>query len=184
MFCPNCGKEIENVKYCPNCGFEVSKYTNVYTDEQAYNDYEPIHDNYHTYNQYEDDDRPSMGFAVLSFLIPIAGIILYIIWHSTYPKKAKSCLKGFVASIILNILLVCCFVSAFHSVEDDYYYDKPIRLLGISLYDIKYKSEIIKQLNIFDIEINKNTTNDIINQLNDIIGKKVFIKASEVNQND
>lgn len=76
------------------------------------------------------------------------------------------------------------YLKALKLFEDNYYYDKPIRLLGISLYDIKYKSEIIKQLNIFDIEINKNTTNDIINQLNDIIGKKVFIKASEVNQND
>lgn len=76
------------------------------------------------------------------------------------------------------------YLKALKLFENNYYYDKPIRLLGISLYDIKDKGEIIKQLNIFDIEINKNTTNDIINQLNDIMGKRVFIKASEVNQND
>jgi len=68
--------------------------------------------------------------------------------------------------------------------ESNYYYDKPIRLLGVTLYDIKEKSEVIKQLNIFDIEINKDTTNDIISKLNEIIGKNVFKKASEVNKGD
>ncbi len=64
--------------------------------------------------------------------------------------------------------------------ENNYYYEKPIRLLGITLYDIKEKSEVIRQLNIFDIDINKDTTNDIINRLNEIMGEKVFKRASEV----
>lgn len=64
--------------------------------------------------------------------------------------------------------------------ENNYYYEKPIRLLGVTLYDIKDKSEVITQLNIFDIDINKDTTNDIINRLNEIMGEKVFKKASEV----
>jgi len=68
--------------------------------------------------------------------------------------------------------------------ESNYYYDKPIRLLIVTFYDIKEKSEVIKQLNIFDIEINKDTTNDIISKLNEIIGKNVFKKASEVNKGD
>lgn len=76
------------------------------------------------------------------------------------------------------------YLKALKLFENNYYYDKPIRLLGVTLYDIKEKSEVIKQLNIFDIEINKDTTNDIINRLNEIMGESVFKKASEVINND
>lgn len=76
------------------------------------------------------------------------------------------------------------YLKALKLFENNYYYDKPIRLLGVTLYDIKGKSEVIKQLNIFDIEINKDTTNDIINRLNELVGENVFKKASEVSKND
>lgn len=72
------------------------------------------------------------------------------------------------------------YLKALRLFENNYYYDKPIRLLGITVYDIKDKSEVIKQLNIFDIEINKDSTNDVINKLNELIGDNVFKKASEV----
>lgn len=64
--------------------------------------------------------------------------------------------------------------------EDNYDRKKPIRLLGITLFDIHEKSKVLKQLNIFDIEISKDSTNDIINKLNELMGKKVFVKAKEV----
>lgn len=127
MFCPNCGKEIDSVNYCPHCGAEVSKYTNVSNDDKVYDYYEPIDNteyNYHTYDNYvQNDDRPSFWFALLSFFIPIAGIILYIIWHKDYPRKAKSCLKGLITSIILSILTFCCFAAAMAGIEEDYYDD-------------------------------------------------------------
>ena len=76
------------------------------------------------------------------------------------------------------------YLKALRLFENNYYYDKPIRLLGITVYDLKDKSEVIKQLNIFDIEITKTTTNDIINKLNELMGDDVFKKASEVKKND
>ncbi len=76
------------------------------------------------------------------------------------------------------------YLKALRLFENNYYYDKPIRLLGITVYDLKDKSEVIKQLNIFDIEINKTTTNDIINRLNELMGDNVFKKASEVKKDD
>lgn len=72
------------------------------------------------------------------------------------------------------------YLKALKLFENNYFYDKSIRLLGVTLYDIKDKSEVIKQLNIFDININKDNTRDIINELNELMGDKVFIKASEV----
>ncbi len=77
------------------------------------------------------------------------------------------------------------YLKALKLFEMNYYYDKPIRLLGITLYDIKDKSEIIKQMNIFDIEIDtKKKTSEIIKELNNLVGNNVFIKASEVKKND
>ena len=35
-------------------------------------------------------------------------------------------------------------------------------------------------MNIFDIEINKDSTNDIINKLNELVGDNVFKKASDL----
>ena len=72
------------------------------------------------------------------------------------------------------------YLKALRLFEHNYYYDKPIRLLGITLYDIKDKSDVIKQMNIFDIEVNKDNTSDIIDKLNEIVGEKLFKKASEV----
>lgn len=74
------------------------------------------------------------------------------------------------------------YLKALRLFENNYFYDKPIRLLGVTLYDIKDKSEVIKQLNIFDIEIKKDDTISIIDELNKLIGDSVFKKASEVNK--
>lgn len=131
MFCPNCGKEVDNVKYCPYCGTDISKYTNI-NDSKIYDDYEPIgsnensqyQSNYHQYDYPQDDDAPSLGFAFLSFFVPIVGLILYIIWHKEYPQKAKSCLKGIIIGFVLETLLACCVFSAIgDSVSDENYND-------------------------------------------------------------
>jgi Na+/proline symporter len=113
MFCPKCGKDVGNANYCPYCGEDLSKY-----QEKAYNDdnvYDPIN-NFDTYdnnnrNYYNENDQSSLGFAVLSFLIPIVGLILFIVWHNQYPKKAKSCLKGAIISVVLSFILSCCMIS-------------------------------------------------------------------------
>ena len=51
------------------------------------------------------NDMPSFGWALLSFLIPIVGIILFAVFCGNYPLRAKSCLKGFIVGIIVEILL-------------------------------------------------------------------------------
>lgn len=53
-------------------------------------------------------DDQSMGLNILSFLLPIVGLILYFCNNNRYPKKAKGCLVyaacGFIASIIMGFL--------------------------------------------------------------------------------
>lgn len=125
MFCYNCGKEVEKeTKFCPYCGVQLDV-------QGPTNDggYQPINQQ-PTYQQQTSyaraDDAPSTGFFILSLFVPIVGIILFAVWSKEYPLKAKSCLKGFVTGLVVYVVLVCCFMTAFagliSSIEDDYYY--------------------------------------------------------------
>ncbi|MCH5148640.1 MAG: zinc ribbon domain-containing protein [Clostridiales bacterium] len=82
MFCKNCGAEIDDrAVVCPKCGVAQGK-----TAQAA------------------ADDAPNVGFAVLCFFIPVVGLILYLMWHETYPLKAKSCGKGALIGVILEVV--------------------------------------------------------------------------------
>lgn len=84
MFCKNCGAEIDDkAVVCPKCGVAQSNTPTA-----------------------SPDDKPSAGFAVLCFFIPIVGLILYLIWHDTYPLKARSCGKGALIGVIVSVVSV------------------------------------------------------------------------------
>ena len=56
------------------------------------------------------NDASSAGFAVLSFFIPLLGLILYLIWKDEYPLKAKSCGKGALISVIVSVVVTLFYV--------------------------------------------------------------------------
>lgn len=79
-FCSSCGKEImEEAVICPSCGCSTQK-----SAVQS------------------KDDSSSFGWALLGFCIPLAGLILYLIWKDNTPLKAKSAGKGALISVILS----------------------------------------------------------------------------------
>lgn len=81
-FCRNCGAEIhDEAVVCINCGVSVEqpKKTNA-------------------------DDKKSGGFAFLCFLVPLLGLILYLVWKDDYPLKAKSCGKGAIVGVVFSIV--------------------------------------------------------------------------------
>ncbi len=81
MFCKNCGAEIDdNAFVCPKCGVATGGNKTI-----------------------KADDAPSTGFAVLSFFIPLIGLILYLVWKSEYPQKAHSCGKGALIGVIVSV---------------------------------------------------------------------------------
>ena len=53
----------------------------------------------------EGADNGSFGWAVLGFFVPIVGLVLWIVWHSTRPRDSKMSRNGFIASIALGILI-------------------------------------------------------------------------------
>jgi flagellar basal body-associated protein FliL len=81
-YCSHCGVEVnDDAVICIKCGGKIS-----------------------------GNDRPNKGLAVLSFLFPIVGLILYLIWISEKPKKAKSCGKGALISILTIFIVVTAIV--------------------------------------------------------------------------
>jgi hypothetical protein len=51
------------------------------------------------------EDSPSAGMAILGFFIPIAGLILYLVWKDTKPLKARSAGRGALVSVIIGVIL-------------------------------------------------------------------------------
>lgn len=84
-FCPNCGAEVNpNAVVCVHCGCAISSRIDV----------------------------PSVGLNIISFLFPIIGLILYIVYHQNSPKKANAIGKWALISFGINIVLLI-LLSAF-----------------------------------------------------------------------
>ena len=84
-YCRKCGAEIDDeAVICPKCGVE-QKPRNV-------------------------NDDGSILWAVIGFLIPIVGIILFAIWHSEKPKCAKMSIIGALVSIGVAIVIWIIFI--------------------------------------------------------------------------
>lgn len=92
MFCSNCGKEInDNAVVCIHCGCSTGKTT------------APVRNS---------SDAPSFGFAFLGFLIPLLGLILYLVNKDTQPLKAASAGKGALIGVITSVVFSIIYVVA------------------------------------------------------------------------
>ena len=116
MYCYNCGKEVQDVNFCPCCGVALN-----HQNTQTVSGYQPLNQQYH--DETYSDDAPDFKIALLSFFIPVVGIVLYIIWNKDYPKKAKSALKGLITSIVLSVVVICCMISEVVGFVDDLTFD-------------------------------------------------------------
>lgn len=89
MYCKKCGKEIGNdAAFCPYCGDKV-------------------------YGSAEPADESNALYGVLSFFLPVVGLILYFVWHDTYPLRAKSVGKGLCICVIMYaVLILLCVLIA------------------------------------------------------------------------
>lgn len=82
MYCKYCGKPVpDGAEYCLSCG----KYLNG--SDGAKN------------------DSSSFGFALLGFLLPLIGLILYFVYDDKRPKRAKSVGKGALVGVITRIVV-------------------------------------------------------------------------------
>ena len=99
--CVHCGCPIEKTTIlCQECGKEISKNAVVCMHCGC-----PIGDKPPT--NYELDVS-STGLNILSFLLPVVGLILYIVYNNKFPIKAKAIGKWAIIGFVLG--LVCSAV--------------------------------------------------------------------------
>ena len=95
-FCSKCGKElVDDAIICTGCGCAVVKpETN------------PV------------EDKVNVGLCVLSAIIPLVGLIYWIVKHKEAPKTAKACgitaLISWGVGLILGGILYSSFLSSLY----------------------------------------------------------------------
>lgn len=121
--CKMCNNMVdEKVEFCPYCGgnsFEDVNYQQTsYVQNQTY--YQPYQNNsgypYYQYptsktNSQYPQKKGKFGWAVLGFLLPIVGLILYAIWNGERKGDAKMAgIGALVGAGIFIVQLVAFFV--------------------------------------------------------------------------
>lgn len=143
MNCPRCRNVIQNNNgVCGVCGYRINVAPPPYgAPQQPYvqpnyvSPQQPLYgQGYNPYNQQPiySDDKPDTGMNVLSFFIPLIGIIMYFVEKNTKPNRAKSMLKwsligwgvSAAISIIISIIMAVFQIGLFAANEVyDYDYD-------------------------------------------------------------
>lgn len=98
MKCTNCGAEVmDGLQNCPYCGASQVLGSQNGANQQQYG-----------YDQNENTEDASWIIKIVCLLIPIVGVILYFVWKTNTPVKAKSCLIfagiGFAINIIFSLV--------------------------------------------------------------------------------
>ena len=53
---------------------------------------------------------PAIALKIVSFLMPIVGIVLYFLWNKNFPDKAKMYLKISFVSVTARFVIVCAII--------------------------------------------------------------------------
>lgn len=93
-YCSKCGNEISQfVANCPECG---KPQNNGSSSNQPQRSYQP--------------DNGGFGWGLLGFCVPIAGLILFLIWKDERPKTAKATGLGALISVISAVLFYIIYI--------------------------------------------------------------------------
>lgn len=80
-YCKNCGNQLDDkAVICPKCGVQQE------AEKPAVN------------------DNGNFGWFCLGFCIPLAGLILFLVWNKERPNDAKTAGIGALVSVLLLVV--------------------------------------------------------------------------------
>ncbi|MBQ7835903.1 MAG: zinc ribbon domain-containing protein [Clostridia bacterium] len=88
-YCKHCGSEVnENAYACVKCGCALK-------DEPT---------------KSSTSDIPAFLWGILGYFVPVAGLILWILWKGERPLDAKAAGLGALINTILSVVLITVYV--------------------------------------------------------------------------
>lgn len=85
---------MNDCNYCPNCGTKVNKEQDICLNCGCFlKKEEPPR---------QKSNIDPIAWAVLGFFVPVAGLILFLIWKDSQPEDAKAAGKGALISVIVS----------------------------------------------------------------------------------
>ena len=122
-FCTYCGSYINNkdAHFCENCGAVINNTNNINNSN-----INPINDN-NKDPLFRDENAFLWG--ILGFFVPVAGLVLFILWNKEKKRIAKAAGLGALIRVILVIIftifiLIIAFLSE-PTKERDKDYNRP-----------------------------------------------------------
>lgn len=89
-YCSKCGSPLsDDDRFCGVCG-NSTEYTEHKTTEPSK-------------KVEEKEEHANAGLKVVSFLFPIVGLILYLVWMDEHKTKAKECGKMALISVCIGV---------------------------------------------------------------------------------
>lgn len=84
MFCSKCGKEVHNEAIlCVGCGCYLKEETSLT----------------------QNSEGAGCFLSVLSFLIPLLGLILYLVWKDSKPVASNTCGKSALWGVLFGVFV-------------------------------------------------------------------------------
>lgn len=123
MICKNCGAMVndESARFCPFCGAAMEN-QGAQPQNQGGAYQQPPYYQQPYYQQPAQNDRGGCLWGGLGFLIPIAGLILFLVWKNERPNTAKACGIGALVSVILAVVFSILYVILMVTVLDSMAY--------------------------------------------------------------
>lgn len=96
-FCPFCGGKISyDADFCNSCGRQVTNGQQINNNNMSMqNNIQPTT---------PTNDNGGFGWGVLGCCVPIAGLILWLVWKDEKPKTAKAAGIGALVAVIVTVV--------------------------------------------------------------------------------